>query len=297
MVERTIAEPRKRQVLRSRPLVALGAVLALLVATVVLLAGGGASDDASDDATPPDESNLPSDTTRPPLTTTVPPVIRAQIGEPGPVLGAATGGLSLYIVSGTNVARVELDTGATTVVRSALPNISSYVATVVVSDDQLVVARETDIYVMPADLSADPHRLEGVQLNNLNSERLLEIEQGSEIGRPIAVREIDTSGAAIRRWQLPTSAIPAGVSGDRLVVTSGGRIFLLATDGGVEPYATGELLAMGGSRIVVRRCTDELGCTATVEDLAAGSSTPASASTASTGSASDVRCPLTVAPP
>jgi hypothetical protein len=280
-IERAVAEQRRAQPPRRRSLLVIGLVLAVLVAAVIVLSGGdGDGDDATDDADAATTSTTeaPTRTTRPPrTTTTLPPVIIGQIGAPGPILGASTEGLSLYAIAGSTIARVELDTGTVTVVRSAFRRGGGYTSSLFVSGDQLVATRDSDVYVIPKDLSGEPQRLDGVIGDSLSTERLVSVTYDGPDNAPISAQEYDVRGEVVNEWRLPAGVWPSGVVGDRLVLVAGGRIFLLGTDGSVEPFANGDLMSVSGSFVSVRRCDDAMRCRVTIDNPLTGESVPAPA--------------------
>jgi hypothetical protein len=273
-VERAVVEGR-RGWRPSGSVMALVALLVVLVGAVLLLSGGDNGDEASAPTT-----SSPSETTRPRRprsTTTQPPVLTETLAPP--VLGAPTGGLSLYAVSGTAMVRVELDSGTVTVVRSAFRGSGSYTNAVVVSDGRVVVGRDSEVYVLPADILGEPQRLEGFDLeSSFNTGRLLSVEGGFPEGTDIDVREFDPDGNILNEWRVPSPSWMLAAMGDRLLVQAAGQLYLLGTDGSVELYGTGETLFAGGTKLLWRRCDENLVCSVMLDDVVTGDSFPVASS-------------------
>jgi hypothetical protein len=201
-------------------------------------------------------------------------VVTGQIGD-GPVLGQSTGGRSLYAVNGATIARIELDTGAVTILRGAFRRSGSYTSALLARDGRLIVGRDAVTYSLPADLSAAPVLLDGISLDQgLSGDRLLSARSEDAPDAPVVVDEFSTDGSIVRSWRLPPQVWPSGVVGDRIVTQAAGNVYLVGTDGSVETLGSGDIVHVRDSRLVVRRCDERLQCTLTLDDLTSGTSTP-----------------------
>lgn len=274
--ERVVADARGSARGR-RGLVAIGAAAVVLLAVVWLLAGGGDDGDDGEAAVAPTtaapttteraSSSRPPITRRPTTTTPSPsPVVGTILPTPGPVLGEPTGGLSLYVASGTTVTRLELDTGRVT----ALPNAfrgGGFVQGLVIEGGALHVVRDNGVYTLPLDLSSvptSPTQMDGCCWYGTN--RGFEWVQRDD---GLVLRETMPDGTTVRQWKLTTGGSPLGptaVVGDELVISTAGRIFLVSTDGSVRHYAIGDYITSRGEWIMWRSCDERLRCSLNLGD-------------------------------
>jgi hypothetical protein len=271
-VERAVAQQQGPRGSR-RTLVALGALAVVIVGAVVVMSGGGATDNAAS----PTTTVEPTSTTRPRRpTTTVPSSIVGQIGRPlggtSALLGAPTGERVVYVLADRDVARIELDTGVFKIVPDALRGTGNYTSALLVRDGSLVVGREGSAFVMPADLSEQPQRLDDLTLEGFDSSgRLLSIDYSQSGLGSYTVREFDPTGRILATWDLPSMSYVAGAAAHFLVLQAAGRIYLVDGFGSIEPFGVGEVIFASGSWILWRHCDDSLECTVSLHDLDTGS--------------------------
>jgi hypothetical protein len=74
-------------------------------------------------------------------------------------------------------------------------------------------------------------------------------------------RRIDLAGNVRVEVALPANLYPAGFLGDRVVVAQFGRVWTVGADGRATPYATGDVVAVQGGRVLWVACDDTLRCT------------------------------------
>jgi hypothetical protein len=280
---------------RRRGLAGLVAVVAVLVATVVLLSGGGdggggAGDDGGDAASAPattrpgtpntrlnyPDPTAPGETTSSRPTTTSPPstttstttttTIVTFVGDgPAPLLGAETGGLSLYALGDGSLRRVELDTGRVTALEVPSNVQQSYALRV--RGDRLEVRNGSLRSYVALDLAG------GVQTGDLVSGGGDEIDvEGTDLTW-VVYSDVGNGGIVLRRGgeeivrhEFGGGVYVSGVVGDRALLSGGGRIFTLDPAGRVRPYAVGQVVAAGGRWVVWTACDDDLRCSYHVGD-------------------------------
>jgi hypothetical protein len=276
-VARTVTDrgaPRGPRASR-RGLASLAAVAVLAVGSIAVLSGG---DDGADDANAPTTTSEPDRTTRPRRsTTTVPERVEAQIAAAPLLLGVPTGGLSLYGLNGAGLFRLELDTGALTIVSSHTLPSGPVHGSMHLRDGRLVVLLGDGYYVTPLDLSEAPTWVGGVRgdigLGGWSDRILRGFDLDRRSGVVREVREYDLDGNEVATWRVPEHSWPVDAMGDRLIVQAAGRLYLVDSgeevDGGgqVEPFAIGDVVHVSGPRILWRGCDDQLSCSLWVDDF------------------------------
>jgi hypothetical protein len=268
-VERAVAEQGRPRASR-RGVAALAAVAVLSVGAVLVLSGGD-TDDAGDPSEPTTTSE-PDRTTRPRRsTTTVPGRVEAQIAATPPLLGAPTGGLSLYGLKGAGLFRLELDTGALSIVSSHTLPSGPFPVSMHLRDGRLVVLLGDGVYVTPLDLSAAPTWLRDVRGDvgfGGRSDRILRgFDHDQMSGMVREVREFDLDGNEVARWHVPEHSWPVDAIGDRLIVQAAGRMYFVDGGGAVEPFAVGDLIDVNGQQILWRACDEQLSCSMWHDDI------------------------------
>jgi hypothetical protein len=261
-------------------------VLGLLV--VALASGGGEGGEeaaatttevpatTTTDQSPSSYSTLPLGATYPPATTAAPTVPASTIATTtsipfvnqrrGPVLGAATGGWSLYVRNGDGIRRVDLDTGTVQIV--SMPQAAGGAYRMVQAGDKFVVSGGLGTYLVGPDFSGAT-----VQLSENSAQQLVGVtESGDRFwfisypqtgGRATGLRLVDTRGRTVAALNLSSDngAYPAGVVGDRLVLQGPGRIFTMDASGRILPYANGQIVAANGRFVLWIGCDDRARCT------------------------------------
>jgi hypothetical protein len=271
VVERAVAEQRGSRAPR-RGLAVLVALAVLAVGAVVVLSGGDGGDD---DASAPTTTEESGGTTRPRrTTTTLPDRVVTQLPA-APLLGAPTGGLSVYVIDGRTVTRVELDSGIVTTLPRAFGRAGAYTSFATVRDGQLVMGRDNSVLVGSLDLAEPPTILRSVDNGGGPfGDRLLNMDYDTTDGAIREVREFDVRSEIVATWQLPAATRPAGVIDDRLVVQLGGRIYLVGQDGTAEMYAIGDVLRASGTFLIRRECDARMVCAVLIDDLRRGTAQP-----------------------
>lgn len=260
--ERVVVEHRGAPQGPKRPLVVGGALVVAAIAAVVFLFAGGGDDgsdgqgDASpstvDDAGP--SSTSPGRPWRPPTSSEVPGItVVSGLDGPEPVLGHETGGLSLYVLSGRSLARVELDTGRITVMERAFVGSPGYVANLRVVDDAVVAWRDSGRYALPTDLSAPPESTSEAQRGPLDLVYGVDGDEGA-----MTVRHVDDQPS--EAWHVPAGASVMTVVDDQLLVQRAGRLYLLQRGGGVREYAIGDFMGSRGGWVLWRGCDEQMRC-------------------------------------
>jgi hypothetical protein len=268
-VERTVVEQGVPRASR-RGLAALAAIAVLSVGAVLVLAGGD-TDDRSDGSEPTTTSG-PDRTTRPRRsTTTVAARVDVQIAAVPPLLGAPTGGLSLYGLKGAGLFRLELDTGALSIVSSHTLPSGPFPGSMHLRDGRLVVLLGDGVYVTPLDLSGAPSWLRDVRGDigfGGRSHRILRgFDYDQRSGMVREVREFDLDGNEVASWRVPEHSWPVDATGDRLIVQAAGRMYFVDGSGAVEPFAVGDLIDVNGQQILWRGCDEQLSCSLWHDDV------------------------------
>jgi hypothetical protein len=254
-VDRVVAESRGPRA-PWKPIVALGTVAAVVVISVVLLSGGDGTDGAG---------AAPTTSIRPPRTQ---PAIVAVPASPSttsvtligdgttPVLGEATGGLSLYAAGDGVIRRIELDTGRIT----TLPTRGEFEGgwlTIDVRVDEVRLVTSHYIFSTPRDLSdglqtvGDAWRGEGMYVIDDGSQWVPDVD-GSLYLSPVRGPTVS--------YELPRGVGIAGVVGDRAVLEGGGRIYTLDPSGTRRPYAVGVVADAVGQWVLWWGCDDAMQC-------------------------------------
>jgi hypothetical protein len=242
----------------------------------MVLSGGG----GSDGTTVPPTTNVLATTIVPPTTMGEPPRHPSTTVEGRPVdtvvvepaAGALpslanAGGTSLYIAAGRAVARIELDTGRTTVASRMFPVGDVMVQEAVAGGGRLIVTRDSGVFVIDAELAGSARSIEGTVGRDVDvavdASAVLTIEyaeisaQLSSSDDATTVQRVMVDGTVAAEWRVPTFS-PLGLLGDDLVVQGGGRIYKIGAE--VRPYAQGELVVADGRWVLWRSCDDTLSC-------------------------------------
>ena len=253
----------------------LVAALAAVAGLIAVLVGSGGSDgaDSSPTTTVSTSTTAPATTapattaattTRPVVTTGAPsstgPVVTYLNGAPSLVLGAPTGGQSLYVTNGSAVTRIELDTGKMTTAAVLPPtNGSPWYSASVHGGTLLVLAMgNVGSYRVPLDLSAPATLVpgSGAIYPVLGTDLVWSV--GSDAGTGTVLTRTD--GTVVANVTTPTGVNVVGALGDRLLFESSGRVYTLDRTGRVRAYANGTVQALNGGWVVWRACDDQARC-------------------------------------
>jgi hypothetical protein len=231
----------------------------------------GAVDERGDVAAPSTAEVPSTPVTEAPTTTPgtnpIPSTTVSQLGPTGsPLLGRATGGLSVYAISGRSLARVDLDSGASTIASLAVPLVGVETSGFGVFDGRLFIGRDLELLAAPLDLSVVAEVVQSNVEVLVGGSRLVVRVMDPRTGAS-AVREIRSDGQVVREWS-DSGASPAahasfawtpGLLGDRLIVMNAGRIYTVGDDG-IRQYAIGEYLASNGQWLLWRGCNEAMQC-------------------------------------
>ena len=288
---------------RSRS-VTIGAAAALLVVGVIVVASGGLPGGADEpnggqdeDALPLEEPTTQPEATEPPDGRPGAPTeepadpgsVRPADGDPGEGNAAADlGDLAeldspdgtLVVVGSTGIAVADLTTGEVTERRDEGPGTRSQQGATIV-DDVIVQARGDAVRLHPLDLSDEPEVLD------VDGWRVLAAPGGTVW---VGGHETDLNATPRQEWtpvdpttgqvgasvEVPVQAQVHGATEDGLVISRGGRAFVL--DGGqASPITTddGVLLHAGPGGVLWHHCTSPFDCGF---DVTAAGEAPARAS-------------------
>lgn len=233
---------------------------AALVAWAVLAATVGGGDGGEDEetatpATTTTEAPFERTTTTRPRTTTTQQVIAGA-----PLLGERAG-LSLVVVS--DASRIlDLDTGSV----RRLPRTANVLVS---SGGRLLVSTGVRAAWWPAPFDGSG----AVELEVANVDQAWADADGGPLwlassrGPDLVVSVVDTDGALLAERVLPHTVWPFGNVDGGLVLRAPGGTFLVDVAGAVTQLSNGEPVAVGGDRVYVNRCDEELLCGFEVVDL------------------------------
>ncbi|MEO8696083.1 MAG: hypothetical protein ABI658_21375 [Acidimicrobiales bacterium] len=180
--------------------------------------------------------------------------------RPEPVLGAKTG-WHFYVVTGTQIFVVDLDTGAIT--ETSIPVSSrsygarAFYGQIYAVDNGLFLETNT-LVLVDATMKVPPRPIPdvtGISFRGSAPDRVWSWSSGAN-------NYVELAADGTRTRALTFVAPRAtGVIGNDLVTSAAGRIFLVdITSGASREWAVGELTNVGGGWIVWRECTEHLQC-------------------------------------
>jgi hypothetical protein len=260
---------------RRTPLLVAAALVALLGAGLVL--GGGDDDGAARLPREERDNRLRDDLKKPVLgTTTTRPRAGATTSSTtttlvgGPVFPVATGAALLLSDSSHTWTWLDLDSGLRRDV--TVETDAPYPGAVVPVRGGVVTLHGSVAEFVPLPAGSPVPLGDAEQLLRSGSPDtvwlLRTVYEGPSLVRSEAVL-VDLTGEALTDVVRLPGGYPAGATDDALVLSRGGRTYLVGEDG-VQPLAQGEALRSAGNVVVVLACDDEAVCAPELHDLETG---------------------------
>jgi hypothetical protein len=245
--------PERSRVAVVAVVLALVAVLAATAAVVVTDDHGAPSDATAATTTVPG----PSPTTTAPSRTSVPDTGYVSTA-PAALLPGLDDPRSVYVVSGRDITRIELDTGRYTT-RRALPRGTEHDYPVMwIGGGWLWVETSVALGRVPLDLSADWQMVASDrQVLGMFADGAHWVQPWDEPSR--AVLE-DVDGNELAEYPLQPGIQAWSTTSDRLVVSGGGRIYTVDRAGRPSSFGTGDFFSATGDWLLWRTCDEQQRC-------------------------------------